>query len=35
MSTLGQAIAYSAPNRVIFLSKVVHTKVSGVFQQQP
>jgi hypothetical protein len=33
MSSAGQAIAYSAPNRVIFLSKVVRAQVSGVFQQ--
>ncbi len=31
MSTLSNAIAYSASNRVIFLSKVAQTQVSGVF----
>jgi hypothetical protein len=35
MSGVGQAIAYSASNRVIFPGKVAHTQVSGVFQQHP
>ena len=33
MSALGQAIAYSASNRVTVLSKVVHAAVVRVFQQ--
>jgi hypothetical protein len=35
MSTLGQAIAYSASNRVIFLNQLAHNHVNGVFQQHP
>src|SRR4051812_20527107 len=30
---LGREIAYTASNRVIFLSRIAHTNVSGVFQQ--